>query len=147
MTDKTISYSLRNCDISKGKVVREVDSLKAILITKRIREPIWTNKERKSCSKVYNCLVLLCNDKKVGMIVRFPRSDVHLFIFEKYRDKRYMSRLIDNGLLKQLWSDIDECHIVNMEEFNRIEHLLHIAGFSVCEESYKEYEEYQRRYL
>ena len=73
-------------------------------------------------------------DKKVGIIVHFPDSDVQLFVFKKDRNKGYMSRLINGGFLKRLWPDITESQITNPTEFERIKHLLNIAGYSVRKE-------------
>lgn len=143
LTDKTISYSLRNCDEAKGVVVRVEGDLQAILLKKRIREP--------SCSqvKVRECLILKLKDQKIGMIVHFPYSDVQLYVFQKYRNKGYMSSLIKDGFLKQLWPDITSCRIVNHEEYDRVKHLLNIAGYSVRKESKEEHDAYldQMNYL
>lgn len=140
MRDETLSYSLRNCDETKGTVVREDGDLKAILLKKRIRYSNPIGFDTKTGSGIYELLVLTHEGKKVGGVLHCPHTDVHFHVFKQYRNKGYLSRLIRDGFLKSLWPDVTTCTIVNIEEYERIEHLITIAGFSVHEDSVKAHE-------
>ena len=126
MTDKTLSYVLRAIDISKGKVVRKVDNLTAVLVNNHKTVNHQTNGRYVG---LYDYLVLLCNGKKSGIILKCGSVDIHTYVFHNYRNQHIVSRLTGNGFLKELWPDIESVTCVNREEYERIKHLAEIAGF------------------
>jgi hypothetical protein len=128
MTDITLSHVLRAIDINKGAVVREVDNLKAVLVN---GHKTVTKVNGKLYVDYNNYLVFLCNEKKVGGLLQCGTVDIHAYMFHQYRDQRIVSRLIGDGFLKKLWPNMRYVTCVNLDEYDRIKHLVEIAGFQL----------------
>ena len=128
MTNKTLSYVLRNIDLSKGKLVRTVGDLDAFLIEnhKTVR-----NYGNGKIVDFFDYLILLKNGTKVGIILKCDSVDIHVYVYPKYREQHVVSRLTENGFLKELWSDIDSVTCANSNEYDRIKYLAEIAGFKL----------------
>lgn len=126
MTDRTLSYVLRSLDISKGTIVREVDNLTAVLFNDHRTVVVRPNGRYVDR---YDYLVLLCDGKKAGIILKCGSVDIHTYVYQRYRKQHIVSRLTRDGFLKKLWPDIDSVTCVNSDEYERIKHLAEIAGF------------------
>ena len=126
MTNDELSYFLRNVDFSTGCIVRTVDNLEAILLENH--ETVTTNS---GCRYVgyYDYLILLKDGVKVGIINKCDFEDIHVYVYEKYRNQHIVSKLIRDGFLKKLWPDINSVTCANKSEYEKIKHLAEIAGF------------------
>lgn len=126
MTNDTLSHVLRNIDLSKGRIVRSVDNLDAVLIENH--RTVTTNSGRRYIG-YYDYLVLLKDGEKTGIILKCDFVDVHVYVYPKYRNQHIVSRLTGDGFLKELWSDIESVTCANRWEYDRVKHLAEIAGF------------------
>lgn len=131
MTNRTLSYILRGIDLSSGKLVRRVGNLTAILIENHKSE---VKASFGIVSTVNDYLVLLKDGAKAGIILKCGTVDIHVYVYPKYRKQHIVRRLISDGFLKDLWSDIESVSCVNWAEFHAIKHLAEIAGFSLANE-------------
>lgn len=128
MTNNTLSYVLRNIDLTKGVLVRTVGNLNAILIENH--KTVTTNSYGRFVG-FYDYLILLKDREKVGIILKCDSVDVHVYVYPKYREQHIVSTLIGDGFLKELWPDIDSVTCANYKEYERIKYLAEIAGFEL----------------
>lgn len=134
MTNESLIGVLKNIDISKGKVVREVDNLTAILMENHM------TRQKSQSGRIFRgkqtYLILLCNGQKAGIIMKCGTVDIHFYMYKKFRDKRILSRLINDGFLKELWPDIEFMSCCNKEDYAKIEHLSELCGIGLTSKTY-----------
>lgn len=128
MTNNTLSYVLRNIDLSKGKLVRTVGDLDAVLIEHHKTVTINSNGRFEG---FYDYLILLKDGTKAGIILKCDFVDIHVYVYPKYREQHVVSRLTGDGFLKELWPDIDSVTCANRDEYDRVKYLAEIAGFNL----------------
>ena len=126
MTNDTLSHVLRKIDLSKGKLVRTVDDLEAVLIE---NHKTVTKGSDRNFIGYYDYLILLKNGAKAGIILKCDSVDIHVYVYPQYRNQHIVSRLTDDGFLKELWPDIDSVTCANIFEYEKIKYLAEIAGF------------------
>ena len=80
------------------------------LIRERIRKGSW--------------ILLNCDSK-----------DIHAYVLRKYRNQHIVSRLTDNGFLKELWPDVNSVTCADLNNYDKVKHLAEIAGYSLNDES------------
>lgn len=126
VTNSTLSYVLRNIDLSKGKIVRSVEELEAVLIEHH--KTVTINSYGRFIG-FYDYLILLKDGVKAGIILKCDSVDIHVYVYPKYRGQHIVSTLTGDGFLKDLWPDIDSVTCANREEYSKIKYLAEIAGF------------------
>ena len=126
MTNDTLSHVLRKIDLSKGKLVRAVDDLEAVLIE---NHKTVTRGSDRNFIGYYDYLILLKNGAKAGIIMKCDFVDIHVYVYPQYRNKHIVSRLTDDGFLKELWPDIDSVTCANRFEYEKKKYLAETAGF------------------
>ena len=128
MTNNQLSHVLKKMDLSEGESVRVVDDLEAVLM-----------KDHKTVTRInghqhtsyYDYLVLLKGGEKAGILLKCDSIDVHAYVYQKYRNQHIVSRLTDNGFLKELWPDIDSVTCADLNNYDKVKHLAEIAGYSL----------------
>lgn len=128
MTNNTLSYVLRNIDVTKGILVRTVGNLSAVLIENH--KTVETNSNGRFVN-FYDYLILLKDEEKAGIILKCGSVDIHVYVYPKYRKQHIVSTLTGGGFLKDLWPDIDSVTCANRNEYDRIKYLAEISGFKL----------------
>ena len=128
MTNNTLSYVLRNIDLTKGILVRTVGILSAVLIENH--RTVETNSNGRFVN-FYDYLILLKDKEKAGIILKCGSVDIHVYVYPKYREQHIVSTLTGGGFLKDLWPDINSVTCANRNEYDRIKYLAEIAGFKL----------------
>ena len=126
MTNDTLSHVLRNIDLSKGRLVRTIDNLEAVLIENH--KTVTMNSGRRYVG-YYDYLILLKDGMKAGIILKCDFVDIHVYVYPKYRNQQIVSKLTGDGFLKELWPDINSVTCANRIEYEKIKHLAEITGF------------------
>lgn len=127
MTNKKLSYVLKRIDLSKGRIVRTVDDMQAVLLEDYPTYQIYNGKKYES-EDTY--LILLKNNEKAGILQKLY-DDIHAYVLRRYRNQHVLSRLTDNGFLKALWPDITSVTCCNPKESIRIRHLVENSGLTL----------------
>ena len=122
MTNEQLSYVLKKMDLSEGKSVRVVDDLESILVE---NHKTVTRDNGRQHTGHYDYLVLLKCDS----------IDVHAYVYRKYRNQHIVSRLTNNGFLKELWPDIDSVTCANPYNYDKVKYLAEIAGYTLRKRS------------
>ena len=135
MTNSTLSRVLTTTDLSKGTVVKKVGDLEAILLTKKTTA-LMGDRVTKHTS-TYTYLFITHEKKRVAVILKCDTVDVHFYVYPKYREKHYLSRIIGDGFLKELWPDVISISSVDSSQNDMIKHLAEISGFDYRECSYR----------
>lgn len=128
MTNNTLSHILRNIDLLKGHLVRSVDNLDAVLIERH--RTVTMNSGHRFIG-YYDYLILLKDGMKAGIIQKCDFEDIHVYVYEKYRNQHVVSKLTGEGFWKKIWPDIDSVTCANRKEYEKIKYLAEIAGFYV----------------
>ena len=132
MTNEQLSYVLKKMDLSEGKSVRVVDDLEAILVE---NHKTVTRDNGRQHTGHYDYLVLLKDGKKAGILLKCDSIDVHAYVYRKYRNQHIVSRLTNNGFLKELWPDIDSVTCANPYNYDKVKYLAEIAGYTLRKRS------------
>lgn len=128
MTNNQLYRMLKNMDPSEGRSVRAVDDLEAVLMANHKTVSV-TNHQK--FTHYHDYLVLLKAGEKAGIILNCDSVDVHAYVLRKYRGQHIVSKLTNNGFLKNLWPDIDSVTCANPREYDKLKHLAEIAGFTL----------------
>lgn len=131
MTNSTLSRVLTNTDLSKGTLVKKVGELEAILLTKKTTA-LMGDRVKKDTS-TYTYLFITNNGTRVAIILKCDMVDVHFYVYPKYRGRHYLSSIIGDGFLKQLWPDIKSISSVDSSQDEMIKHLAEISGYEYRE--------------
>ena len=135
MTNSTLSRVLTTTDLSKGTVVKKVGDLEAILLTKKTTA-LMGDRVTKHTS-IYTYLFITHKGKRVAVILKCDTVDVHFYVYPKYRGNHYLSGIIGDGFLKELWPDVISISSVDSSQNDMIKHLAEISGFDYRECSYR----------
>jgi hypothetical protein len=79
-------------------------------------------------------VILVDNDVKVGVIVRWGHFDLYWLILEDYREKHYLSNLLRARTLKELWKEnytITCIKSYDEYEYSKTKHLAEIGGYEI----------------
>ena len=132
MTNIQLSYILKNMNLSEGKSVRVVDDLEAILMKDHETRTVTDHRRR---IHYHDYLVLLKGGEKAGILLNCDSKDIHAYVLRKYRNQHIVSRLTDNGFLKELWPDVNSVTCADLNNYDKVKHLAEIAGYSLNDES------------
>ena len=135
MTNSTLSRVLTTTDLSKGTVVKKVGDLEAILLTKKTTA-LMGDRVTKHTS-TYTYLFITHKGKRVAVILKCDTVDVHFYVYPKYRGNHYLSGIIGDGFLKELWPDVISISSIDSSQNDMIKHLAEISGFDYRECSYR----------
>ena len=131
MTNLTLSRVLTTTDLSKGTVVKRVGNLEAILLTKK--STVLMGDRVKTDTDTYTYLFITYEGQRVAIILKCGMVDVHFYVYPKYRGKHYLSSIIGDGFLKELWPDVRSISSVDYSQDEMIKHLAKISGFEYRE--------------
>ncbi len=132
MTNIQLSYILKNMDLSEGESVRVVDDLEAILMKDHATRTVTDHRRR---THYHDYLVLLKSREKAGILLNCDSKDIHAYVLRKYRNQHIVSRLTDNGFLKELWPDVNSVTCADLNNYDKVKHLAEIAGYSLRDTS------------
>ena len=135
MTNLTLSRVLTTTDLSKGTVVKRVGNLEAILLTKK--STVLMGDRVKTDTDTYTYLFITYEGQRVAIILKCGMVDVHFYVYPKYRGKHYLSSIIGDGFLKELWPDVRSISSVDSSQDEIIKHLAKISGFEYRERGYR----------
>ena len=135
MTNLTLSRVLTTTDLSKGTVVKRVGNLEAILLTKK--STVLMGDRVKTDTDTYTYLFITYEGQRVAIILKCGMVDVHFYVYPKYRGKHYLSSIIGDGFLKELWPDVRSISSVDYSQDKMIKHLAKISGFEYRERGYR----------
>ena len=135
MTNLTLSRVLTTTDLSKGTVVKRVGNLEAILLTKK--STVLMGDRVKTDTDTYTYLFITYEGQRVAIILKCGMVDVHFYVYPKYRGKHYLSSIIGDGFLKELWPDVRSISSVDYSQDEMIKHLAKISGFEYRERGYR----------
>ena len=135
MTNLTLSRVLTTTDLSKGTVVKRVGNLEAILLTKK--STVLMGDRVKTDTDTYTYLFITYEGQRVAIILKCGMVDVHFYVYPKYRGKHYLSSIIGDGFLKELWPDVRSISSVDSSQDEMIKHLAKISGFEYRERGYR----------
>ena len=135
MTNSTLSRVLTATDLSKGTVVKRAGDLEAILLTKKTTA-LMGDRITKHTS-TYTYLFITHNGVRVAVILKCDTVDVHFYVYPKYRGRHYLSSIIGDGFLKELWPDVRSISSVDSSQDSMIKHLAEISGLDYREDSYR----------
>lgn len=128
MTNNTLSHVLRSINLSRGKTVRTVDNLEAVLVENH--RTMETNPNGRFVG-YYDYLILLYSGTKAGIILKCGSVDIHVYVYPQFREQHIVSRLTGEGFLRELWPDIESVTCANYFEYDRVKHLAALAGFEL----------------
>ena len=138
MTNENLKLMLETCDISQGKVVKEIDNLKALLLEDiKFMDCRYANGN--ASIHPYTFLVILHDDEKAGIILKmtpdkvFNSGDIHCYIFENFRNRHILSRIMGDKFLSELWPDIKSISNNNPSTYFMTKHLAEITGYTTDE--------------
>lgn len=132
MTNIQLSHILKNMNLSEGKSVRVVDDLEAILMKDHATRTVT---DHRRYTHYYDYLVLLKGGEKAGILLKCDSVDIHAYVLRKYRNQHIVSRLTDNGFLKELWPDVNSVTCADLNNYDKVKHLAEIAGYSLRDTS------------
>ena len=135
MTNLTLSRVLTTTDLRKGTVVKRVGNLEAILLTKK--STVLMGDRVKTDTDTYTYLFITYEGQRVAIILKCGMVDVHFYVYPKYRGKHYLSSIIGDGFLKELWPDVRSISSVDSSQDEMIKHLAKISGFEYRERGYR----------
>ena len=135
MTNLTLSRVLTTTDLSKGTVVKRVGNLEAILLTKK--STVLMGDRVKTDTDTYTYLFITYEGQRVAIILKCGMVDVHFYVYPKYRGRHYLSSIIGDGFLKELWPDVRSISSVDSSQDEMIKHLAKISGFEYRERGYR----------
>ena len=135
MTNLTLSRVLTTTDLSKGTVVKRVGNLEAILLTKK--STVLMGDRVKTDTDTYTYLFITYEGQRVAIILKCGMVDVHFYVYPKYRGKHYLSSIIGDGFLKELWPDVRSISSVDSSQDEMIKHLAKISGFEYRDRGYR----------
>ena len=135
MTNLTLSRVLTTTDLSNGTVVKKVGNLEAILLTKK--STVLMSDRVKKDTDSYTYLFITHEGQRVAIILKCGMVDVHFYVYPKYRGRHYLSSIIGDGFLKELWPDVRSISSVDSSQDEMIKHLAKISGFEYRERGYR----------
>ena len=137
MKNETLSYILRNLKLDKCECV--ADGI--YYVKKVVKQMIYScelGREKPNYSK-YEFLVVAEKGVKKAIILNCDNSDLHWYVFKKFREQHVLSNILRSGVIKKLWPKVKEvscCHEWNEDKdkkYQMTKHLASLAGLQIKE--------------
>ena len=137
MTDRTLSYVLRNIKLQDCDYLRD-----GIFYTRRIVTEHKYDFETGLDNPSYlECefLVITQHNIKKAIIYNCNDEDLHWYVFTNWRGKHILSDALRTGIIREVWPDIESvtCCCYSWEDrqakITMTKHLAELAGLSIRE--------------
>lgn len=134
MKNETLSHILSKLELDKCKEI----SNNVYYIKKDVQERIYSPElgKYKSTRNKYEFLVVAENEIKKAIILNCDNSDLHWYVFKKFRGQHVLSSILRSGVIKRVWPEIKKvscCYEWNEDKDKKYKMTKYLASLANLE--------------